>query len=691
MRPPRSCPRRATMAGRTAWATSRPTATASPTARCAPPTSPGYVNGGPAASADQRLVRLQQPRQRLDEQHRPGHAAAHHGHGQGRGHRALQQRLVQPRQPGQRQRLPAVPASSWAPTTRPNYGAHDPTQLCPYLTASGATVFTGPGLPLQGGRGQLRALAQVLGRPLVPQRLRQQQRQARAAAGSGDRPGRLAADLRGQLPRLACRGARTTWTRSSARTARSTSRSTRASSPPAPAPACTASSLHGRRATPRAPTRSGSRPPRRARSSSRSAPPAACPTSGTSATARPSRRSANPTHTYAADRRLQRQADRDLRRRREGSQDGKVNVGADTAAPTTTVQINGATPGGEVHEDGRGLAAARPTAPAGTGVDWIEHRIDGGAWIRDDQHDATPSRSWPSSTSAATATHTVEYRARDKAGNVSDPPGSVSFRSTSARAAAAPACRSRTSSTAPRWTPKWTVTRSAGGGPVVCRRLAEAAAAAGRLHRQRRARLQHGPARPRRTASGRPRPRSTRPRSTPTASRPASCSGSPRTRTRSRRSWRSARPGQQPVRAHRHPERVGRTRRSRRASRPPRTARCRPPCWCAPAPTATNIIGEFSIDNGVELDQDRQRDALGAVHRRAEDRPGRLPRRLGRRHRPRFDFFRVMSGSSTRPRRWSARRAARRCRISSTARARPEVGGREPGPRLDADGRPTAT
>ena len=34
-----------------------------------------------------------------------------------------------------------------------------------------------------------------------------------------------------------------------------------------------------------------------------------------------------------------------------------------------------------------------------------------------------------------------------------------------------------------------------------------------------------------------------------------------------------------------------------------------------------------------ELDQDRQRRAFGAVHRCAEDRSGRLPRRLGRRHR----------------------------------------------------------
>ena len=44
-----------------------------------------------------------------------------------------------------------------------------------------------------------------------------------------------------------------------------------------------------------------------------------------------------------------------------------------------------------------------------------------------------------------------------------------------------------------------------------------------------------------------------------------------------------------------------------RASRPPRTARCRPPCWCAPATDGTNIVGEFSIDDGDDLDQDRQR------------------------------------------------------------------------------------
>ena len=166
MRRRRSCPRRATMAGRTAWATSRPTATASRTARCAPPTR-RLRQRRPRAGADQRLVRLQQPRQRLDQQHRPGHAAAHHGHRQGRGHRALQQRLVQPRQPQQLQRLPAVPARAGR-QQRPQLRRDQPDAAVPVPDRLRRDGVHRPAVPLQGGRGQLRALAQVLGRPLVP-------------------------------------------------------------------------------------------------------------------------------------------------------------------------------------------------------------------------------------------------------------------------------------------------------------------------------------------------------------------------------------------------------------------------------------------------------------------------------------------------------------------------------------------
>ena len=74
---------------------------------------PGFVNGGPAAQPDARLVRLQEPRQRLDQQHRSDHPAAHHGHGQGRRHGSLAQHLVQPRQP---ERRPTAARSSRART-----------------------------------------------------------------------------------------------------------------------------------------------------------------------------------------------------------------------------------------------------------------------------------------------------------------------------------------------------------------------------------------------------------------------------------------------------------------------------------------------------------------------------------------------------------------------------------------------
>ena len=46
----------------------------------------GYVSGGPAAAPDPGLVRLQEPRQRLDQQHRPDGAPAPTGTGHGRRH-----------------------------------------------------------------------------------------------------------------------------------------------------------------------------------------------------------------------------------------------------------------------------------------------------------------------------------------------------------------------------------------------------------------------------------------------------------------------------------------------------------------------------------------------------------------------------------------------------------------------------
>ena len=69
-----------------------------------------------------RLVRLRQPRQRLDPQHRPDRAPAPDGHRPRRREDAPGEPLVQPRQPERRQRLPGVPARARASTARPTTG-----------------------------------------------------------------------------------------------------------------------------------------------------------------------------------------------------------------------------------------------------------------------------------------------------------------------------------------------------------------------------------------------------------------------------------------------------------------------------------------------------------------------------------------------------------------------------------------
>ena len=65
------------------------------------------------------------------------------GTGKDAGTARADQPLVQPRQPGRRQRLPGRSRARAAPTPR-RTTARTPTQLCPYLTASGATVLHGP-------------------------------------------------------------------------------------------------------------------------------------------------------------------------------------------------------------------------------------------------------------------------------------------------------------------------------------------------------------------------------------------------------------------------------------------------------------------------------------------------------------------------------------------------------------------
>ena len=114
------------------------------------------------------------------------------------------------------------------------------TQLCPYLTASGATVFTGPVYRYKSGADNSarwpkywdgRWFLNDFGNASAKHALLLDRRPTRTAPSRSTRTASAAA----------CRGARTTWTRSSVPTARSTSRSTRASSPPATTPACIAS------------------------------------------------------------------------------------------------------------------------------------------------------------------------------------------------------------------------------------------------------------------------------------------------------------------------------------------------------------------------------------------------------------------------------------------------------------------
>ena len=326
--------------------------------------------------------------------------------------------------PGNGNGCPEFPREQGAGNA-PNYGGTaDPAVPVPdRLRRDGVHR---PGLPLQAGHRQLGALAEVLGRPLVPERLRQRERQARAAAGSGHRSGRLAADLRGQLPRRPRLGRELHGleVRSRRRALRPGLRGLLHR--PAPTSACTASTTPAA-PTPRARTRSGSRPRPRVRSSSRSAPPAASPTSGTSATARrrPTRR--EPAHTYADARHLQRQADGDLRRRREGEQDDeRGSVGTDAAGADDD------RPAQRRHARRRATPSrsrsrcARPTAPTGTGVEWTEHRVDGGAWIRAD-NTANAAPFVTKFTVSGDGTTRVEYRSRDKSGNIQDPAGSVTF------------------------------------------------------------------------------------------------------------------------------------------------------------------------------------------------------------------------------------------------------------------------
>ena len=192
--------------------------------------------------------------------------------------------------------------------------------------------------------------------------------------------------------------------------------------------------------------------------------------SGTSATARPISTERQPDAHVRRERHLHRQADRHVRGRREGLEDGAGRPSARTTprpppSPRSTVP-----PRREVHRDGGGHRCARATARRDRRrVDRASHRRQRVAPRPTTA--ATPSRSRPSSTSTATATHTVEYRARD-AQATSDPSGRSRSRSTSPAGGGLAACRSRTSSTAPPWIPSGpSRVRPAAARPLINGRL----------------------------------------------------------------------------------------------------------------------------------------------------------------------------------------------------------------------------
>ena len=185
------------MAGRTAWAASRPTATGSPTARRARTTPSGYVPGGPASGGTDGWYDCDDLVN--DSIRNTGLTVLPHKTGTGmdagkvRGANLWYSRG----NPNSANGCPEFPRERGVDNA-PNYGA-TPRQLCPYATANGATIMNGPVYRYDDEAGDTSVRwPRVLGRALVPAQPRRLEHQARAAARSGHRPGRGATRVRRQ-------------------------------------------------------------------------------------------------------------------------------------------------------------------------------------------------------------------------------------------------------------------------------------------------------------------------------------------------------------------------------------------------------------------------------------------------------------------------------------------------------------
>ncbi len=178
----------------------------------------------------------------------------------------------------------------------------------------------------------------------------------------------------------------------------------------------------------------------------------------------PTSTEANPTHTYATTGTYTAKLTVTYADGEKVEKTALVTVGADSAAPTVTAQINGATPVASYTAPVEVTVRATDGAGA-TGVEWIERRVDGGAWTRaDNTGNAEPFETKFNVNGGGS--HTVEYRARDRAGNVSDPVGSVTFAINLPTGGSS--CLPQSDEfNAATLDPKWTVTRAAGGGPTL--------------------------------------------------------------------------------------------------------------------------------------------------------------------------------------------------------------------------------
>ena len=178
----------------------------------------------------------------------------------------------------------------------------------------------------------------------------------------------------------------------------------------------------------------------------------------------PTSTEANPTHTYATTGTYTAKLTVTYADGEKVEKTSLVTVGADSAAPTVIAQINGATPAASYTAPVEVTVRASDGAGA-TGVEWIERRVDGGAWTRaENTGNAEPFETKFNVNGGGS--HTVEYRARDRAGNVSDPVGSVTFAINLPTGGSS--CLPQSDEfNAATLDPKWTVTRAAGGGPTL--------------------------------------------------------------------------------------------------------------------------------------------------------------------------------------------------------------------------------